>query len=236
MSDYYKARGLPLSNKVSLYTPRYVIPFLPKEKDAFILDIGCGQGSFVGDCMRFNRINTKGIDLSKEVVAYCQNNGLPVEHIESLEDFMENEKNKYDFIYMSHVLEHIKKEDIISTLYNIRTKLLNKNGKIFIIVPNAQSSTYSYWAYEDFTHNTLFTTGSLKYVLSASGFNNIELVDLDGFAEVSKKKLIFMKPLLKLYKLLKKFEMFITQSFYHASSPISYCWEIKAVAYNTDEE
>ena len=234
--NYYKARDVSLTKKIGLHTPRYMIPFLPKEKDAYILDIGCGQGSFIGDCVKnHNRTNVKGVDISKEVVIYCQNEGFPAEHINNLDDFMMNETNKYDFIYMSHVLEHLKKEDIVSTLYKIRTKLLNKNGKIFIVVPNAQSSTDCYWAYEDFTHSTLFTTGSLKYVLDASGFKNIEFVDLDGFAGVSKRELRWRKPLLKIYKLFKKLEMFITKSYYHSPSPISYCWEIKAIAYNADE-
>ena len=39
MNDYYKARGVSLAKKVSLYTPRYMIPYLAKDKDAFILDI-----------------------------------------------------------------------------------------------------------------------------------------------------------------------------------------------------
>ena len=126
-SDYFKARDVSLTKKIGLHTPRYMIPFLPKEKDAYILDIGCGQGSFIGDCLKnHNRTNVKGVDISKEVVTYCQNEGFPAEHINNLDDFMMNETNKYDFIYMSHVLEHLKKEDIVSTLYNIRTKLLNK--------------------------------------------------------------------------------------------------------------
>lgn len=42
------------------------------------------------------------------------------------------------------------------------------------MMPNAQSNTDCYWAYEDFTHYTLFIAGSLLYVLREAGFTNIE--------------------------------------------------------------
>ena len=37
-----------------------------------------------------------------------------------------------------------------------------------------QLNTDCYWAYEDFTHYTLFIAGSLLYVLREAGFTNIE--------------------------------------------------------------
>lgn len=235
--DYFKARGINLSQNIKLFTPKWMIPYLPIEKDAFILDIGCGQGSFVGDCVtNHERKNIKGIDTSEEVVQFCRNQGFPVELIDNLEDFIQTENNKYDFIYMSHVLEHLPKSEVIPILYNIRTKLLKRGGLICIVVPNAQSSTHAYWAYEDFTHNTLFTTGSLKYVLCASGFDNIEFIDLDGTSSLNKKDRRWIKFLLPIYKKLKKFEMYLTSSYYHKPSPISYAWEIKAVGYNLDNE
>jgi len=45
------------------------------------------------------------------------------------------------------------------------------------MVPNAQSPVGCYWAYEDFTHTTLFTAGSLYYVLKMAGFKEITFVD-----------------------------------------------------------
>ncbi len=51
-------------------------------------------------------------------------------------------------------------------------------------MPNAQSHTGCYWAYEDFTHNTLFTAGSLLYVLKMAGFAHIEIIDKDALVGV----------------------------------------------------
>jgi hypothetical protein len=47
------------------------------------------------------------------------------------------------------------------------------------MVRNVQSNTGSYWAYEYFTHFTLFTSGSIYYVLKMAGFDEIEFVDVE---------------------------------------------------------
>ena len=46
------------------------------------------------------------------------------------------------------------------------------------MVPNAQAITGAYWRYEDFTHEQLFTTGSLYYVLLDNGFDEIKFLDI----------------------------------------------------------
>lgn len=232
-NKYLSNRNIDLRKKISFHTPRYITPYLPKAKDAYILDIGCGQGSFIGDCVtRHNRTNVKGIDISQEAIDYSLSLNLPVEKIESIKKFAEKEDTRYDFILMSHVIEHIEKNNIIDTLCTIRTKLLKKNGCLFLVVPNAQSATNAYWAYEDFTHHTLFTTGSLSFVLQSSGYKNINFVDLNSWADLSKNELRKHKILLALYKKWKQFERYITRSYYHTPSPISFAYEIKAVGYN----
>jgi hypothetical protein len=51
--------------------------------------------------------------------------------------------------------------------------LLAPDVGLILMVPNVQSNTSSYWRWEDFTHEWLFTLGSIKYVLKFVGFNHI---------------------------------------------------------------
>lgn len=234
MSDsdhYYDARNMG-GLQHQFHTPRYVIPYLPKNKDAFILDIGCGVGNFVGDCVvTHGRINVKGIDISDDAVNYARSINLPVEKIESIASFAKASAEKYDFILMSHVLEHLDKKTIVDTLRIIKDELLQDDGVLFIAVPNAQSSTHAYWAYEDFTHTLLFTTGSLMYVMKSSGFQHYEFVDLDAFIGETAWNACFRRILLSAYKAMKLFERYITRSYYHQQSPISFAYELKLVGY-----
>ena len=76
--------------------------------------------------------------------------------------------NKYKYSLTSislHVLEHLD-EKTLTNLPEIFFDMLCEYGKVFIAVPNALSSTGLYWRYEDFTHNRIFTVGSLQFVLS----------------------------------------------------------------------
>jgi methyltransferase family protein len=140
---------------------------------------------------------------------------------------------KYDFAIMSHVLEHLDKDKVISTLSHIRTNILKDSGKLLIMVPNAQSPTGAYWAYEDFTHNTLFTAGSMIYVLKAAGFQSITFIDKDGFYGTNGLKKIIKKGLLKLFMLIEKIKLIAVGATYHKPSPKIYTWELKVLATST---
>lgn len=133
---------------------------------------------------------------------------------------------------MTHVLEHIKKDDIIDTLSLIKGKLLKKGSLIFISVPNAQSNTGCYWAYEDFTHTTLFTAGSLLYALRSAGFSKIEIIDPYGIEKFNSIVRVLKFILLQVYILNKEFWNKVTSSSYHKQSPKVFSFEIKAVAIN----
>ena len=131
---------------------------------------------------------------------------------------------------MSHLLEHIPKNEMIETLRLIREHLLSEMGQLFVAVPNAMSNTGAYWAYEDFSHETLFTSGSLLFVLRAAGFKNILFLDPNGTAgSVSLIRWIKLA-LLFLYKLNFNFWNVVTDSAFHRPSPQILSYELKALA------
>jgi hypothetical protein len=170
-----------------------------------------------------------GCDVEQVALEYCQKSGLKVENCADLDDFVQKFRGQFDLIIMSHVLEHISKDKIIETLSKIK-ELLTNDGGIFIMVPNAQSPVGCYWAYEDFTHTTLFTSGSLYYVLKMAGFNNIELVDPLCLEGLSLKGKLIMKLLYKIYDFKQELWNYMTASSFHKQSPKVYSWEIKMYA------
>lgn len=190
------------------------------------MDIGCGFGQNLFALKNAGYANLHGVDVADEAIAWCKENSLPVEQA----DIMEYEGERYDFVLMSHVLEHLPKELVIPMLKKIRRDILTKDGQFCVMVPNAMSNTDCYWAYEDFTHNTLFTSGSLLFVLREAGFKNIEFLDKDGLGASAGWKKIVKKLLLSIYICNKKFWNKVTGSAYHAPSPQIFTWEIKCVA------
>ncbi|WP_258443867.1 class I SAM-dependent methyltransferase [Helicobacter sp. 16-1353] len=174
--------------------------------------------------------NLYGIDINQNAIECVKKLGIEVETINNIFDFKPSKK--FDLIIATHVIEHLPKEQVIPTLRYFRESALSKNGRIFIAVPNASSNTGAYWAYEDWTHNCLFTAGSLIYVLKMAGFKNVEIVDSEAIMGSRGIKKLIRKFFLKIYRSKIAFWNRMTNSAFHAPSPLVFSYEVKALASN----
>ena len=218
--------------------PHYILNILNNfSLDSKILDYGCGFGHTLRELKKHGYANSYGADISSEAISFVQSLGFDIfDCSKTAFDSLDRKplknilgEGQYDLIIMSHVLEHIKKEHMIEFLSELRD-CLNEHGKLLIMVPNAQSPIGCYWAYEDFTHEYLFTSGSLYYVLRAAGFNDIQFVDIECESEHGILRKVLRRVLLKVYKLKLHFWNIVTCTWYHGSSPIIVSLEIKALA------
>ncbi len=230
LDSYFNNRTVDPAYYGNYKIPRYLRPAIPVNKQSKILDIGCGFGQFLSKLKEEEFSCLHGIDISNEAIEECRKKGLQVTQINNICDFIVPEDEKFDFIVMSHVLEHIEKDKIIDTLKHIKQNLLAKNGAFVLMVPNAQSYTGTYWRYEDFTHTILFTSGSCMYVLKAAGFDSISFLDADGTSQMSFWKKPIIKFLIGIYKLREDFWGMVLQTSYHKPSPRIYSFELKVIA------
>ena len=229
-NNYFEYRNVDTTLYKDTILPLWIKNEL-ENKNLNILDYGCGLGQTLQALENDGYTNCYGVDIERNAIDLCKNNNLQVEELD-----LNNLSNPYDFkfdvIILSHIIEHIPKNEIINTLIFIKNEFLKDNGKLLIAVPNAQSNTDAYWAYEDWTHTTLFTSGSLYYVLKSAGFQNIEFLDIDcTLGGKSKIKKLIRKFLLKLYIINKDFWNKVTCSSYHKPSSQIFSYEIKCKAY-----
>ncbi len=229
-NEYFSYCNIVSSDYKNYQLQDYLRSVLPIDKKARIIDIGCGLGQTLIALKKLGYNNVRGIDISTYAVEQCKAKGLDVTLSPNIISFCRKRKKKYDFIVMSHVLEHVAKNEIIDTLKVIRSKILSDDGLLCIMVPNAQSNTGCYWAYEDFTHSLLFTSGSLFYVLKSAGFSNIKFLDIDGLQGHDFFRKMVKSVLLKYYKIKSNFWNKVTISSYHVQSPQIFTFEIKAIA------
>ena len=229
-NSYFENRQVNPAFNSTYKLPKYLSENLPVNKEASMLDIGCGLGAYLKELKNRGYINSVGIDISLEAIEEAKISGLNVFHISSIKDFCLQSVKKYDLITMSHVLEHIEKNEIIEHLIFIKKYLLAEGGSFIVMVPNGQTNAGAYWMYEDFTHTTLFTSGSLYYVLKSAGFSTIEFLDPDGLEKFSGLKKMYTKILLWLYTQNYLFWNKITGTSTHKASPIIFTFEIKAKA------
>jgi len=115
-----------------------VIDFAKKIKNGEkVLDLGCGNGRLLDELKE--EVNYLGIDNSKNLIDIAKENykkkntaKFKVSDIVDLEGL----ENKYDYIFLVAVLQHIPSKDLrIKVLKKIK-KSLNKDGKLFVSVWN----------------------------------------------------------------------------------------------------
>jgi 2-polyprenyl-3-methyl-5-hydroxy-6-metoxy-1,4-benzoquinol methylase len=149
--------------------------FLPPDKGSLILDFGCGMGQFIKFLRKKGYTNVVGIEVGQEAVDYCEKNNIENIHkIDDLNEFMNNNANKFDLIILKSVIAHFKREDVISNLQLIRSAL-KEEGHIIVETFNMSVFTGIFALYDDYTHKLGFNEESLYQVLHESGFNGIKI-------------------------------------------------------------
>jgi 2-polyprenyl-3-methyl-5-hydroxy-6-metoxy-1,4-benzoquinol methylase len=139
----------------SLYFNKIFNIFARKTKS--ILEIGYGNGSFLGWCQN-KKYNITGIEQDNELIKRAKKNRFTV--FKSIKEL--SQKNKFDLIVLFDVIEHIPQNNIKDYLESIK-KLLNQKGKIFIRCPNGGSPFGLENQHGDLTHFTAITQTKIEY-------------------------------------------------------------------------
>lgn len=150
----------------------YYNKILPVNKNAIILDIGCGNGGFVYFLHKQGYIDSHGIDISLQQIDEGHKLGISNIECVDLYTFLSERINCFDCIIARDVLEHFKREDIFRILFLVNNSL-KKDGVFIMQSPNAEGIFYSSILYGDFTHEIAFTENSIKQIFSNTGFKNI---------------------------------------------------------------
>ena len=147
-------------------------------KPSSILDIGAGMG-WVLDYLNKNYDSCKSI-AAVETSTICNKHlkdNIGCNNVSSSFDKMTTDfsKSKYDLIVIRHVFEHTL--DPINFLDNVK-KLLSKNGKIYIAVPNMMNISgplHLFWFRA--VHTFYFSKNTLLAIMSIAGFKHLSIVE-----------------------------------------------------------
>ncbi len=146
---------------------------LPYNKNAKILDIGCGDGGFILWLRSLGYTDVRGIDISLEQVNLAKTNGIEGVMAGDFFKTLPNQKDSFDFIIARDVLEHIAKDRVVDALSLIRESL-RSGGNFIAQTVNAENLLWGRLRYGDFTHELAFTKNSLQQVLYISGFTKVK--------------------------------------------------------------
>ena len=155
-----------------VFNDTYFGSLTPSATSAAILDIGCGNGSFVLWLQERGFKDVVGVDISAEQIA--QGNSLGINRIVTADfrEFLKEHLIAYDMIFARDVLEHLKKEEMLEILDLIRGAL--KPGGAFVSqTVNAENLLWGRLRHGDFTHDLAFTSDSMRQLLLVTGFDSI---------------------------------------------------------------
>src|ERR1044072_1333350 len=80
---------------------------LPRDRDARILDIGCGWGQFLSWLKEKNYRNLEGIDMGSDQIEHCRSIGLNASLAPDTIRYLVERAETYDLITLHHVIEHV---------------------------------------------------------------------------------------------------------------------------------
>lgn len=149
-------------------------PYLPGDREARCLDIGCGMGFAIQAIQNLGYQDVRGIDIDRSQVEAAVRRGLPVEQVTDTPAYLAAHQTVFDVILLLDVLEHIPVSEQLPAL-RAACGALRPGGRIIVQVPNANAACAARWRYNDFTHTSSFTEHSLAFVLANAGFVGISV-------------------------------------------------------------
>jgi cyclopropane fatty-acyl-phospholipid synthase-like methyltransferase len=147
---------------------------MPTNKEARIVDIGCGMGHFLYFLISHGYRNFTGIDRSRQNINYCRQNITDKVTQTEASEYLAKHSDQFDMITAHDVLEHIPKQELLNLLKLIYLAL-KKNAVFAARVPNMSNPFALDSRYRDFTHENGFTDRSIYQVLSLHGYRKIRI-------------------------------------------------------------
>jgi len=154
---------------------------LPSDKTSAILDIGFGGGWFLGACLKLDYNNLSGAEFgieNKGHVADWKKGTITLHEIETdIGTFLSHHPEQYDFIHMSHVIEHIPKYSLLWTV-DALYRAMKPGGILLLRTPNMEGPTPNSSFYVTLAHEYGFCGSNLQSLLDICCFDNIQYHDV----------------------------------------------------------
>jgi len=163
--------------KRTAYFDANVARHLPPDREAPVLDIGCGAGPFVAYLRVQGRSRVHGIDLSGEQVELAHSRGLDmVERADALQ-YLHNKPEQFAAITAFDLFEHLTRPELFDLLDAVH-RALRPGGRLIVQTVNGGSPFHGLIRYGDLTHETAYTPSSLAQAFRVASFGSMSFHEI----------------------------------------------------------
>ena len=156
------------------YLCKLISEFFPSDKNARILDLGCGHGAILYFARQAGYKNCVGVDVSSEQIELGQKLGIQgIIQNDLMEYLRAQPAASVDFVIAFDVIEHFTKSELLDFIDQVH-RVLKSGGNWLIHTVNGESPFSGRMRYWDFTHENCFTRASMAQIMKSSGFSSVE--------------------------------------------------------------
>lgn len=150
-----------------------VLPHVPHERSARIMDLGCGFGAFLGLLADEGYSNAVGVDISPQQIAVAHQLGVTNTRVASLRDALFGSTG-FDCITMIDVIEHLTREEAVDTL-NLISEVLRPGGTLILRTPNIDGLLGTVLSFGDLTHELHLNKLSTLELFATVNFHSVKI-------------------------------------------------------------
>ena len=176
--DQFRGSQDDIGERVAAYVPLF-------EGASDVLDVGCGRGEFLA-LLKAKGISARGVDLNDEMTAVCRERGLDATAGDALSYLLAQPDGSLGGLFAAQVVEHLEPDYLMRFLEAAYHKL-RPGSKIVLETINAACWYAFFSSYiRDITHIRPLHPDTLKYLVSATGFQKVSVRFTAPFPEQSK--------------------------------------------------
>ena len=176
--DQFRGSQDDIGERVAAYVPLF-------EGASDVLDVGCGRGEFLA-LLKAKGISARGVDLNDEMTAVCRERGLDATAGDALSYLLAQPDDSLGGLFAAQVVEHLEPDYLMRFLEAAYHKL-RPGSKIVLETINAACWYAFFSSYiRDITHIRPLHPDTLKYLVSATGFQKVSVRFTAPFPEQSK--------------------------------------------------
>jgi len=139
-----------------------------------VLDIGCGRGEFLA-LLAERGIGAQGIDINESMVEVCRQKGLTAARADALDFLRAQPAGSLGGLLAAQVVEHVDPAYLTALLDAAWTAL--KPGSVIVLETINPACWFAFFEsyIRDITHVRPLHPDTLKYLLLASGFQDVDV-------------------------------------------------------------